>query len=108
MFADRNQDLARHVSALLRARRLIFDVYTRSALLYEQLCKLHNCRKTAMSGISVGNNWSEVVDVREILALRLGNAKALLSLLAVVEELSEPKMLYFVWDGGLKRRQYLQ
>ena len=57
VLADRYQDLACHVSALLCSWSLVFDVNTRCTLLDKQLCELHDGCQTSMSGIRIGDDW---------------------------------------------------
>lgn len=64
MFADRYKYFARHVTAFLGTRRLVFDVYTRRSILDEQLGKLHDRREAAVACISVGYDWPKEVRVR--------------------------------------------
>ena len=63
MFADRNQDLASHVSTLFGAGGLVLNVNTSGALLDEHLCELHDSGKTTMSGIGISDNRAEIVDI---------------------------------------------
>lgn len=55
VLADRYKDLACHVPTFLCSRRLVFNVYSRSTALDEELRQLHDCRQPTMSGVSVGN-----------------------------------------------------
>lgn len=63
VLADGHKHLARHVSTLLGARRLVLDVDTRSTLLDEQLGQLHDSRQSAVARVRVGDDGAEVVDV---------------------------------------------
>ena len=98
---DGNEDLAGHVAALLGTRGLVLNVNTGSTLLNEELGELHDGGKTTVTGIGIGNDRAEVVVVGELLALLLGDGETLLTLLAVVEELSHEEMANLVGDGGL-------
>jgi len=62
VFGDGDEDFSRHVTALFRARCLIFDVDTSGALLDKHFGELHDGGKTTMPSVSVGNNGTEVVD----------------------------------------------
>jgi len=91
------------MSALLGTRRLILDMDTSSPLLNEQLRQLHDGSQTSVSGISICDDGTEVVDVLELGAVgfRFGHY-SLFSLLAVVEELGHEEVADFVGDGGLE------
>lgn len=108
MLADGDQDLASHVSAFLSTGSLILNVNSSSTLLNEELGKLHNGSQAAMAGVSVGNDGTQVVDVCKLGALGLGNADALLALLAVMEELGHEQVANLVWYGSLLERKVLE
>lgn len=101
VLGDGDENLAGHVAALLGARGLILDVNTGSTLLNEELGELHDGGKTTVTGIGIGDDGTEVVDVGELGALRLGNGETLLTLLAVVEKLGHEEMADLVGDGSL-------
>lgn len=55
-----------------------------------------------MSSISIGDDWSEVIDVGEFGPIGFrGGCNTFFSLLAVVKKLGLEKMLDLVWNGGL-------
>jgi hypothetical protein len=100
VLADRNQDFASHVAALLGTRSLILNVNASSTLLDEELGELHNSSKTTVASICISNERSQEVDVG---CLRLvWRAEALFALLAVVEELSHEEVADLVGDGGVR------
>ena len=102
VLADWHQDLSRHMSALLGSWSLILNVNTSSALLNEQLGQLHDRSQPTMSSISIGDDWSEVIDVGEFGPIGFrGGCNTFFSLLAVVKKLGLEKMLDLVWNGGL-------
>ena len=55
-----------------------------------------------MASIGVRNDWSEVVDVGNLVSLGFWGANTFFSLLSVMEELCHEKVLYFVRYGILK------
>jgi hypothetical protein len=101
VLADGHEHLAGHVPALLRPGRLVFDVNAGGTLLHEHLGELHDRRDAAVSGVGISDDGSQEVRVRELRALGLWHAEALLALLAIVEELGEPEVLHLVRHGGL-------
>lgn len=102
MLADGDQDLSSHVTALLGSWGLVFNMDTSSSLLDEKLGKLHNGSQTAMSSISIGNDWSEVVNVLQLAAgLSRSGGDSFFALLSVVEELCHEEMLNLVWNSSL-------
>jgi hypothetical protein len=76
-------------------------VNTRSTLLNKQFCELHDGCQTTMSGIRIGDDWSQVVDVPQLLTIGSGCGDALLSLLAIVEHLRHEQMANLVRYGCL-------
>jgi hypothetical protein len=103
MFANRNQDLPSHMPALLRPRRLVLNMDTRSTLLNKQLGQFHDGSQASMSRISVGDDGAQVIDVGELGAVGFrGGCDPFFALLAVVEELRLEEVLHFVWDGCLE------
>jgi hypothetical protein len=98
---DGDKDLASHVAALLGSGGLILNVDTGGTLLDEELGELHDGSETTVAGISIGDDGTEVVNVEEVRTLSLGDAQALLALLAVVEELSHEEVADLVRDGSL-------
>lgn len=101
VLADGDEDLAGHVAALFRAGGLVFNVNTGGALFDKELGQLHHGSQAAVTGVGVGDNGAEVVNVGKVGALGLGHAQALLALLAVVEELGHEQVADLVGDGGL-------
>lgn len=101
MFADGDQDLSGHVTTLLGTRSLVLNVNTSSTLLNEELGELHDGGETTVTSVGIGNDGSEVVEVVEVGALRLGDGETLLALLSVVEELGHEEVTDLVGDGGV-------
>ena len=99
VLGDGDQDLARHVAALLGARGLVLDVDACGALFDEELGELHDGSEAAVAGVGVGDDGAEVVDVGDLGALLFGCGEAFFSLLAVMEELCHEEMLDLVGDG---------
>ncbi len=102
VLADGDKDLAGHVATLLGARGLVLNVNTSSTLLNKELGELHDGGETAMAGVGIGNDGTEVVNVGELGTLALGDTETLLALLAVVEELGHEQVANLVGDGSLK------
>lgn len=100
VFADRNQNLASHVSTLLGARRLVLNVNASSSLLDEQLGELHDSGETTVTGVCVRNKRSQEVNVGSFRLVR--RAKTLLTLLAVVEELGHEQMADLVGNSCVR------
>ena len=101
VLADGDEDLAGHVAALFGPGGLVLNVDAGGALLDEELGELHGGGQAAVARVGVGDEGPEVVDVGQAGALGLGDAEALLALLAVVEELGHEEMADLVGDGGL-------
>lgn len=101
VLADGYKHFACHMSALLRSRCLILNVNTGGTLLNKQLCELHNGRKPTVSSVCIGDDRTEVVDIRSVRAIRFWCGESLFSLLPVVEQLGHEKVLHLVGDGGL-------
>jgi hypothetical protein len=77
----RHKHLATHVSALLGAVALVLKVNTRSPAVYHELGQTHNGCHASVTGISVGNDGTQVVHT----SLELARRPLGLELLAVVE-----------------------
>ena len=101
VLADGDEDLAGHVATLLCAGGLIFDVDTGGTTLDEQLGELHDSGQTAMSGVSIGDNGSQVVDVGDVSTLASGGSNALLALFTVMEELCHEQLVHLARHGVL-------
>lgn len=101
VLADGNEDLAGHVAALLGAGGLIFDVDTGSTTLNEQLGQLHHSGQTAVSGVGISNDGSQVVDVGNVSSLACRGSNALLALFAVMEELCHEQLVHLARHGVL-------
>ena len=99
VLADRNQDLAGHVSALLGAGSLIFNVNARSSLLDEELGELHDSSEATVTSVCVRNKGPQEVDVG-CFGL-VGRAETFFTLLTVVEELGHEQVANLVGDGGV-------
>jgi hypothetical protein len=74
---------------------------TSSSLLNKQLCELHDGGQTSMPCIRIGDDWSQVIDVLQFLAVGFRCSDALLSLLAIVEHLRHEQMANLVGYGCL-------
>lgn len=96
-----DENLASHVSALLGTRHLILNVNTSCTLLHEELGELHHSSQTTVSGVSISDNGSEVIDVVELRSLARWGAEALFALLAVVEQLSHEQVVHLVGNSGI-------
>jgi hypothetical protein len=106
VFTDGNEHFAGHVSALLRPGCLVFDVYSSSALLDEQLCELHDGCEATMSRVRICNDRAQIVCLRQLRAVCFGCCEAFFALFPVVEELCHEEMLHLVWYSGLAPGQY--
>ena len=69
---------------------------TRCTLLDKQLCELHDGCQASMSGIRIGDDWPQVIDVPQFLAVCFRRSDTLLSLLAIVEYLRHEEMANLV------------
>ena len=101
VLADRDQDLSGHVATLLGTRGLVLNVNTSSTSLDEQLGQLHDSSQTTVTGIGIGNDGAQVIDVGQFRALVLGGCDALLALFPVMEQLSKEELVDLVGDGVL-------
>ena len=102
MFTNGNQHFPSHMSTFLGSRSLILNVYTSRTLLDKQLGQLHNGSQTSMSGISICNDGTEIIDVGELGPVGFGlGGDSFFALLAVVEELGHEEVGDLVGDGGL-------
>ncbi|KAH3666964.1 hypothetical protein OGAPHI_003414 [Ogataea philodendri] len=99
VFLDRNKHLTGHVSTLLGSSGLVLNVDSCGSVLNEHLGELHNGSGTSVSSISIGNDWSEKVNVWQFGTLLLGQRKSLVSLLSVVEKLGIEQVLHLVWNS---------
>lgn len=99
MFGDGHQHFSSHVSALLGPGSLIFNVNPSSTFLNEELGELHCGGETAVAGISIGDDRTQVIDSRSCGELRGGEVGSALALFSVVEELGLEEVLDFVGDG---------
>lgn len=102
MLADGDEDLSSHVTALLGARGLVLNVDTSCTLLNEELGELHDGGQTTVTGVGIGNDGTEVVDIGELGALRGGGRQTLVTLFAVVEKLGHEKVLHLVGHSGVR------
>jgi hypothetical protein len=101
MLLNRDKDLAGHMTTLFCAGGLILNVNSCGTLLDKELGELHDSSETTMSGVGIRDNWAKVVNVEEIGALFLGDAKTLLALFTIVEELGHEEMANLVGNGCL-------
>lgn len=85
VLANRYEHLSGHVSALLRSRSLILNMYARSAFLDKHLGELHDGGETTMSSICVGNDRTKKVSVGGRGTLIFGQRKAFFALFTVME-----------------------
>lgn len=100
---NRDENLSGHVTALLGAGSLIFDVDTGGSLLNEELGELHDSGETTMASVRIGDDGPKVINVRNLAALGLWGCETLLALFAVMEELCVEQVADFVGDGSLWR-----
>lgn len=63
MFADGHQHLSSHVSTFLGTRSLILNVNPGSTTFNKELGEFQNSGETSMSGIGVGDDGAEVIDI---------------------------------------------
>ena len=99
VLADGHKHLTGHVATLLGTGGLVLNVDTGGTALDEQLGELHDGGQTTVTGIGIGNDGTEVVDVGDVGALALGGGDALLALLPVVEQLGHEQLVDLVGDG---------
>lgn len=102
MFADGDKDLSSHVATLLGAGGLVFDVNTSSAPFNEQLRQLHDGCQTSMASVRIRDDGTQVVDIGQFPTLLLRSCNTLLALFAVMEQLSQEKLVNLVGNGVLK------
>lgn len=98
VLASRDEDLAGKMAALLATMELVFKVHGSSAILGKQLGQLEDGRQTAVAGITIGNDGTEVVGVRRLGALFGRHLAARIPLLAVVHRLGLGHTLHLVGD----------
>lgn len=103
VFTNRDQDLASHMAALLGTGGLVLDVNSGGTALDKEAGELEDGGDTTVTGVGIGDDRAEVVNVREGGALGFGGGKTVLALLAVVEELSLEEVLDLVGDRVLRR-----
>ena len=96
---DGDEDLAGHVSTLLRTRSLVFDVDSSCTLLNEELGELHDGSETTVTSVRIGNDGPEVVDLGCFGEFGFRHTRAGLALFSVVEELCHEEVLDLVGDG---------
>jgi hypothetical protein len=101
VLSDGNQHLSGHVSTLLRAGSLIFNVNTSGTFLNEEPGELHHRSKTSVASVGIGNDGAEIVDIGLRSTFSHGSRKTLFALFSVVEKLCLEEMLYFVGHGVL-------
>lgn len=89
------------MSALLRSWGLVFNVNTSSSILDEEFGQLHDCGQTTVTSIGVRNDGSEKIGVRNAAPARFRSGYAFFTLFPVVEELSQEKLVHFIWNGVL-------
>lgn len=63
VLTDRYQNLSSHVTTLLGSWGLIFNVNSSGTLLNEKSRKLHDCCKSSMASIGIGNYGPKVINV---------------------------------------------
>lgn len=101
VFADGHKHLSSHVATLLGARSLVLNVNTSSTTLNEQLGELHDSGKTTVTGIGIGDDRAQVVDIGNLLTLIPGCGDTLFTLFPVVEQLSKEKLVDLVGHSVL-------
>lgn len=89
MFTNRDEHLSSHMTTLLRTGGLILNVNSSCTPFDKQLGQLHDCSQTTMTGISIGDNRTKVIDVLDLRALFLGCGDSFFTLFPVVEKLCE-------------------
>ena len=99
MFRNGNEDFPGHVSTLLRPWCLVLDMDACCTLLDEHLSELEDSGEATVSGVGVGDDGAEVVDVSGLGGFGRGEVGAGFALLAVMEELGLEEVLYLVWHG---------
>jgi hypothetical protein len=75
------------VTALLRPRLLVLEVHPGGAGLHEELDELHDRAQASMSGVAVGDDGGQIVDLRPWILPGEDGGCALFVLTAVVMEL---------------------
>lgn len=78
-------------------------MYARSALLNKQLRELHDSCQTAVTGVCISNDWSQVVNLLKLRAVGCRCSNALFALFSVVEQLSLEEMTNLVRYSCLAR-----
>ena len=101
VFANGHKNLSSHMATLLGTRGLVLNVDTGSTALNKKLGQLHDSGQTTVSGVSVSNDGTQVVNVCHISALLLGCRDPLLALFPVMEQLGHPELVYLVWHSVL-------
>jgi hypothetical protein len=81
VFPSRHKHLSTHMSTLLSTVALVLKMNARSPAVYHQFGQTHNCSHASVSGISVGDDGTQVVDA----SLKLALGPLCLELLAIVE-----------------------
>jgi hypothetical protein len=102
VLGDGDEDLSGHVSTLLGTRSLVFNVNSGGSTLNEELGELKDGGQSSVSGVGIGNDGTEVVDVGLGGTLLNGGRETLLTLLAVVEKLGLEEVLDLVGDSVLR------
>lgn len=87
MLANGHQDFTSHVATLLCSGSLVLNVNTSSALLDEEFGKLHDSSKPTVSGVSISDDWTKIISVGHLGAVRGRYTKTFIALFAVVEQL---------------------
>jgi len=107
VFADGNQHLTGHVATLLGTGSLVLNVNTSSTALNEELGQLHDGSQATMTGIGIGNDGTEIVDVGDVGALVLRGGDTLLALFPVVEKLCHKELVDLAGNGVLCLNKYM-
>jgi len=89
------------VPTLFGSGHLIFNVNARGAALDEKLCQFHDSCETTVPCVSIRDNGSQKICIRNATTIRFGGCYSLFSLFAVVEELSHEQLMDLVRDGVL-------
>jgi hypothetical protein len=89
------------VTALLRPGLLVLEVHPGGAGLHEELDKLHDRAQASVSGVAVGDDGGQIVDLRSRILPGEDGGCALFVLTAVVMELCPYELIAYV---GVSRR----
>ena len=92
-----------HVTALLRPGLLVLEVHPGGAGLHEELDELHDRAQASVSGVAVGDDGGQIVDLRSWILPGEDGGCALFVLTAVVMELRPYELIACVGVFATKR-----